>query len=119
MTSRILVLALLIAGAGAAWCPAHANNRVLVVDQSGLLPAALIQYTGALDALGIGYDVYDVRTQGSFTEAELNVYVDGVVVWCLPLWVASDAEVYAMEAYLVNGGNLMFSSADAFAKCFL
>ena len=118
MINRILIVAVLITAVGAAWCPAQAANRVRVVDQSALLPAAVVQYTNALDALGIGYDVYDVRTQGSFTLAVLNDYVDGVVVWCLPKWVASDAEVFAMQAYLANGGNLMLSSGDAFAKCF-
>ena len=118
--NRTTSFALLVCFA-AAWSllPAHATNRVLLIDQSTTLPAAVDYYTDALDALGIGYDVYEVATQGGLDLAPLDQYVDGAVVWCLPLWVLADTDVYAVEAYLDSGGNLFLSSADAFARCFL
>ncbi|OFX15596.1 MAG: hypothetical protein A2Z18_03425 [Armatimonadetes bacterium RBG_16_58_9] len=99
---------------------AHSTNRVLFVDQSSTLPQTAVKYTEVLDALGIGYDIYDVRTQGGIDHAPLADYVDGAVVWCMPYYVLDkgDPQILAVEDYLASGGNLMFSCVQAFTNCF-
>lgn len=112
-----LLAALLVICLGTA--PATSGqNRILLLDQSGVLPSSADYYKAALDELGLGYDVYEVAAQGSVDQAPLGDYIEGVVVWCVPYWTATYDEMYAVQAYLDAGGNLMFSCADIFARCF-
>lgn len=93
----------------------HLDPRVnvLVVDDDANLPDLRAYYAGALDLLGLGYDVWDVASQGNPSAADLGDYA--LVVWFTGAASSSTftaANEAAAGAYLAAGGHLFLSSTD-------
>jgi len=73
-------------------------------------------YTGALDALGCPYDVWDTGLRSEIDSTTLNQYADGVVVWAVPEWgYVTDSGWSSqtnLQSYLDHGGRLFISGQD-------
>jgi hypothetical protein len=86
---------------------------ILVVDDDGDGPDVRTSYTGALDSLGLDYNVWDVLSQGDPSVDDLMGYQ--TVIWFNGYPYSntfnSDNEA-AVGAYLDAGGRFFFSSQD-------
>ena len=72
-------------------------------------------YTGALDALGCPYDVWDTGLRGEIDSTTLNQYTGGAVVWAVPFWgfvTGYDSTRNTLQSFLDNGGNLFITGQD-------
>lgn len=86
---------------------------VRLVDDDGNLPNVRALYTGALDALGVEYDIWDVATQGDPAPSDLLNY--GAVVWFTGQPASNtfnSSNEAAVTAYLNAGGRFFLSSTD-------
>ena len=86
---------------------------ILLVDDDGNNPDVRSYYTEALEALGVGYNVWDLATQGDPAAADLIGYK--LVIWFNGYPYSgtfTSANEAAVAAYLDTGGNLLFSSQD-------
>jgi hypothetical protein len=97
---------------------------ILVVDGyfADLIdPAPAIEnYTDILDTLGVGYDVWDVESQGSPTATDLRAY--RVVIWrvaefstAFPTGLTT-AQQSALREYLNSGGALFIASMELISR---
>ncbi len=90
-----------------------AEPCVLLVDDDQDWPDVRVYYSEALEALGYGYDVWDLASQGNPGSADLAGYQ--VVIWFTGYPFSETFEPgdeLALAAYLDGGGNLFLSSED-------
>lgn len=86
---------------------------ILLVDDDQDGPDVRSSYTQALDALGLEYDVWDVSTEGSPSEADLSGY--RMLGWFLGYpWSATltGENEAAVSTYLDGGGKFFLSGQD-------
>ena len=97
------------------------NDVLLVVDHAD--EGALIEfapfYSDALEAAGVGHDLWDSSLHGPPMAEDLLQYRHGAVVWTTPyydslLWQGEmpDRAVEALIAYLDGGGSMFISSQE-------
>jgi hypothetical protein len=73
-------------------------------------------YTEALDAVGLGYDVWDAGIQGSPSLGVLRAY--RAVIWRVPELVGgwTDGERAAISNYVHSGGGLLVASMEVLSR---
>jgi hypothetical protein len=82
-------------------------------------PPPIQNYTDALDAIGIDYDVWDTLTQGSPALGDLQPY--RTVIWRLPelrfpQGTFTPAQQSAIISYLNGGGSLFVASMEVLSR---
>ncbi|MGC3959533.1 MAG: S8 family serine peptidase [Verrucomicrobiota bacterium] len=97
---------------------------ILVVDAyfADLIdpPPPIENYTDILNTLAVGYDVWNVETQGSPTAADLRAY--RVVLWRIAEFSTSTptglttAQQSALRSYLDSGGALFIASMELISR---
>ncbi len=95
-----------------------ASGRILLVDGHSTQRGSYFNaYSSELDQRNIAYDRWIPAIDGEPTAAVLSPYTQGIVIWSVGYYVPSDplqlspGRQAAIEDYLDNGGNLIFSGA--------
>ncbi|MFP4345144.1 MAG: C25 family cysteine peptidase [Anaerolineales bacterium] len=95
------------------------TSDVLFVPDSNRGETAWFQpyYTGALEALGYTYDVWDIHWKGLPDGDLLERYADGLVLWAMPSWghfYSADVQD-DLQDYLDAGGQLFVTGQNVAA----
>ncbi|MDD2714260.1 MAG: clostripain-related cysteine peptidase [Candidatus Wallbacteria bacterium] len=88
------------------------KNRVLLVTEN-INDRYSAYYVEALQSAGIGYDVWNVRTDGKPSAGLLKHYLGGMVIYFAPLGsYVADMDPQSLKAFLAAGGSLFLSGQD-------